>query len=411
MEKSGRKIAYVTRAIERALGMKPGPEYLLVSNNTPYGEMIKGLFPEFVTLIDPPGQESLSTNQLLEHAVVRALINSTEATLLAFKNTARIELIAQANGWTLLNPKAALSEQVENKISQIEWLGNLATKYLPEYHIQECKNIQWEDKPLVVQWAHGHTGNSTVRVSSEKELRVLQQEQSPREVTRASKYIYGPSFTVNAIVAADKILVGNISYQITGTAPFTCNEFTTVGNDWSAAHRFLSEAEVEQIVTMARAIGTKLSVSDWRGLYGIDVIRDAERGRLYLIEINARQPASTTFESFLQGANRCWNSGGLTTFEAHLKALRGESIENELIPINEGAQIIQRVTNDIKHIPVGAIRSLELAGYRTISYPNTSENIDLLRIQSAYGLMEAHGKFNERGMEIKTTLDISTTVC
>ena len=77
-------------------------------------------------------------------------------------------------------------------------------------------------------------------------------------------------------------------------------------------------------------------------------------GRLYLLEINARQPASTTYESQLQStvchsdpedsgeeslANRC------TTFEAHLASLLSVSPDKyKLITIKNGAQIIQRIT-------------------------------------------------------------------
>jgi hypothetical protein len=151
---------------------------------------------------------------------------------------------------------------------------------------------------------------------------------------------------------------------------------------------------------MVHDIGTKLNVAGWRGLYGVDIIRDDERGTIHLIEINARQPASSTFESFLQKENRLQGVNGLTTFEAHIKALTGEKVEEELIPVNDGAQIIQRVTKKVTSVSSSTISTLESAGYNVIPYPNTEHNTDLLRIQSARGIMERHGVFNERGKEI-----------
>ena len=51
-------------------------------------------------------------------------------------------------------------------------------------------------------------------------------------------------------------------------------------------------------------------------------------------------------------------------------------------------------------MPDDVAGSLELAGYRVISYPNSKENEDLIRVQSLDGIMEGDGKFNERGKEI-----------
>jgi 2-methylisocitrate lyase-like PEP mutase family enzyme len=69
-----------------------------------------------------------------------------------------------------------------------------------------------------------------------------------------------------------------------------------------------------------------------------------------------------------------------------------------LIEINDGAQIIRRVTGVLKDIPVIHLENL---GYRIILYKNTKLNADLGRIQSKLGIMESHGKFNKRGKEIQ----------
>jgi hypothetical protein len=47
-----------------------------------------------------------------------------------------------------------------------------------------------------------------------------------------------------------------------------------------------------------------MSAQGWRGLFGIDVIKDLERNAIHLIEINARQPASTSFEAKLQNCTQ-----------------------------------------------------------------------------------------------------------
>jgi hypothetical protein len=216
--------------------------------------------------------------------------------------------------------------------------------------------------------------------------------------------VRGPSFTVNVVVASNKILVGNISYQITGMLPFTDNMFATVGNDWSVPHGLLDQNEIDYIYEMAHKIGTKMNISGWRGLFGIDVIRDDDKNVIHLIEINARQPASTTFESTLQLKNRAHGVAGITTFEAHIKALQGESISEDLIPINDGAQILQRVTQKVSLVSSEKITSLQALGLTIVSYVNTMHNEDLVRIQSDRGLVETHGRFNERGKKILEVL-------
>ncbi|MEK7641450.1 MAG: ATP-grasp domain-containing protein [Patescibacteria group bacterium] len=397
---SDRTITYITREIERALGADPVGNYYVVAGKTPYGEKLAAQFPGHIQLID--GDTTLGTRDLIEQAYAARMIPPNTDTIV-FKNTSRVEEAATKAGLTLLNPKASLSEMVENKMTQIEWLGDLGKKYLPPHTITPTKKLSWNGEPFVLQWAHGHTGGGTILVNSEAQLTSLQ-EKFPNRMARRSLYIHGSSYTVNAIVAPNKILMGSVSYQITGMEPFTDGVFTTVGNDWSISHDLLSDTELEYVQTMVRDIGTKLTASGWRGLYGVDLIRDDERGTIHLIEINARQPASTTFESFLQKENRLQGVAGLTTFEAHIKALLGESIEEEIIPVNDGAQIIQRVTKTVNSISNDAITALESAGYNVIPYPNTEYNTDLLRIQGARGIMERHGVFNERGKEIVTMM-------
>jgi hypothetical protein len=342
-------IVYVTRDIERALGMTPGPAYRVVTNRTLFAESVRTQYPEWVTLIDSQTGDPLGTAGLLGHEATTKLVKSINGSILVFKNTIHIEPIATTQGWKILNPPAVLAETIENKVSQITWLGELGAKYLPAYRVETVKDMVWQKNPIVIQWAHGHTGEGTHVVHTEAELKALR-DKFPDRTCRTLRYIHGPSFTVNVVVTADKILVGNVSYQITGLSPFTDNEFSTVGNDWSVTHSLLAEAEVAYIERMAVDIGSKMQKDGWRGLFGLYVIRDDAENTLYMIEINARQPASTTFESFLQNEFRSHGLSGCTTFEAHIAALRRESVAAPLIPVNDGAQILQRITKTVKSV-------------------------------------------------------------
>ncbi len=388
-------ILYITRDIERTLGKTPGEDYYVVTNKTPYAEEVQKCYPDFVFLVE--SEKILSTLELLQHSQVREIIEEYKFPIVVFKNNLQIEELCKDKGWLLLNPSAELAEKVENKITQVDWLGELEN-LLPPHEIKITKDIVWNKKAFILQWAHGHTGSSTVLVQNEKDLKALQ-EKFPQREARVTDFIKGPMLTSNIVVTKHALLLGNISYQITGILPFTENPLSTIGNDWSLPHTILSEAQLGQFSSIAKKVGQKMQVSGWKGLFGIDVIYDEERNLMYLIEINARQPASTSYESILQAT---FDLKGLTTFQAHLDVLSETTIDSSLIQINDGSQILQRVTSQIKKLSTAKLKK---AGYKVISYGNEKVNEDLLRIQSSRGIMETHNKFNLRGKDILELLE------
>ena len=164
-----------------------------------------------------------------------------------------------------------------------------------------------------------------------------------------SKFIDGDTVTNNNIVTKDRVLVGNISYQITGDPELTDNPFATVGNDWGKALELLSSADRQKYNQIATKIGEKLRDAGWKGAYGVDIMRERGSGKMYLIEVNARQSASVVFESNLQSTQRSNLQGridlesGVTVFEAHLAALVGLDLsDKKLIPITNGRRTINR---------------------------------------------------------------------
>ncbi len=386
-------IVYVTRDIERALGKTPEGNYHIITNKTPYAEEVKLKYPMHVLLVDSP--EILDTYELLMNPEVQEIITNFNAQVLVFKNTIHIEQLCAEKGWTLLNPSAELSERVENKITQVKWLGELSS-LLPPHKVQFVNEVKWNKNAFILQWAHGHTGEGTILISNEAELDALKLKFPHREA-RVTDFIKGPMFTVNIVVTDTVILLGNISYQITGILPFTENALSTIGNDWSVTHTILNESHINQFNELAEKVAQKMQSSGWRGLFGIDVIYDEERDNLHLIEINARQPASTTYESELQDHVNMLGVPGVNTFEAHLAALLHSPVKTALIPINDGAQILQRVTSKVNKVDS---KKISKAGYNVINYANEKMNADLARIQSSQGIMEAHNKFNKRGKEI-----------
>jgi len=399
-------IIYVTRDIERALGIKPTPEngYKIISNWSEYAEEVSKNYPAGFLLIKE--DEMLDTWKLLEHKGVQDFIkkSSNNPKILVFKNTSKIEEICTRNSWELLNPKSTLANTVENKISQIEWLGDLSS-LLPEHRLQKASEIEWNNKVFIIQWGQGHTGESSLLIDSLETLNKVKNA-FPERIAKISEYIDGPVFTSNISIAKNKILYGNISYQITGFLPFTEKVFSTIGNDWSFSNSELDEDDLKQYNTIAEKVAEHMRKSGWLGLFGIDVIYDKTRKKIFLLEINARQPASVTYESELQSEIRELAkdspliANSLTMFEAHLLSVLGQDISGDIVMLNDGSQIIQRITTrlplDLKHKSL-IIKSLESKGFKVINYNNTKANADSMRIQSKLGIIEGHNKLNKRG--------------
>lgn len=336
----------------------------------------------------------LDTRELLQHPKTKKQIRRKDF-VLVFKSTPQIEKVCLENGWRLLNPPAALAAMVEEKISQFKWLGKLK-KFLPPGKITLLKNVRFIGERFILQFNRAHTGTGTFLIKNEKELDELKKKFPEREA-RISKFIRGPIFTNNNIVWGKKILTGNISYQITGLKPFTDNPFATIGNDWALPRKILSAKQIKDYEKIATAVGKKLSSNGWRGLFGIDVVLEEKTGRLYLLEINARQPASTSCESWLQ---RKQDNNGLTVFEAHLAALLGLKQDNrDLIKICDGGQVVKRInrqeTIDNRQQEIKQNKKI-----RIIKYNNDKPGAELFRIQNEKGLVAGHNKFNKLGIEV-----------
>jgi len=400
-----RPVVYVTRDIERALAGLGYEGYSIVTNETALSRKYASKFPQSVTLIPSRGG-LLDTHELMDEKEFGAhLASLSDPSLLVFKNTSLIEKKADALGVRLLNPFAALSKKIEEKISQTKWLGELASFY-PPYKTAALKEIVFE-KPSIVQFNHAHTGEGTIFVKSAGELQKLA-EQFPERSVKMSEYKEGPILTLNVAVG-EKLIMGNPSYQITGLSPFTDLPFATVGNDYGFGKSILKgagEKASREFMSMAERIGEKMKAERWRGIFGIDAVYS--ENRFWLIEVNARQTASVTFESLLQKKKRAAEkTPRLTAFEAHLMSLLEIAIYADLVKIEEGSKIVQRITKKTAAIPAALREKLAEAGFDVLVYENTEMNAELVRIQSEKGIVGSHGALNGEGEKIIRILERS----
>ncbi|MBD3311318.1 MAG: NUDIX domain-containing protein [Candidatus Magasanikbacteria bacterium] len=393
-------VVYITRDIERATGLDlDTPGYFIITNFSSFAKQLK---QDRTNILLIENEEILDTWQLMQNPKVIDFISGLDKpNILVFKNTTQIEKICKEQNWKLLNPPSETASKIEEKIPQLEWLGDLK-KYLPGYEVLQCKDIEFKNKKFILQFNRSHTGSGTILIESAEQLKEIKNKFPNREA-RVANYIEGPIFTNNNITAGDKILLGNISYQITGLQPFTDRKFATIGNDWGVVRKILSDEQIEEYKKQAREIGEKLIKDGWKGAYGIDVVMEASTGKMYLLEVNARQPASMSYESTLQQLETTNNE--ISSFEAHLAALLDIDLSDyELVEIDNGAQIIQRVTKDIQTLP--DINLKNNVDFKTIKYKNKKLGNDLLRIQMPYSIIKKHNELNICG---KQMIDFITT--
>jgi len=255
-------VFYVTRDIERALGMDLNiPNFFIISN---YSDFAKGIADKHDNVFLIKEEKILDTWELLKHKEVQKYISrdlhtgleNLQPNIIIFKNTPQIERICKENNLNLLNPSADLSNKIEEKVSQLEWAEELK-KYFPKYEVKQCKDIKWKNKEFILQFNRSHTGSGTFLIKSKKQIQEIK-EKFPLREARIADYIEGPLLTNNNIVWDKKILLGNINYQITGLKPFTDKQFTGVGNDWALPHKILSDKQIDEYYKIAKKVGEKM---------------------------------------------------------------------------------------------------------------------------------------------------------
>lgn len=390
-------VVYVSSDVERALLDTPSTSFRIITASSVHARGVSKQFPSFVSYIEGVHD----TYGVLTHPKTAEILKDIpDVRLMVFKPDGRIERFCEKNGWKLINPSSDLAKSKEEKISQTAWLDGLGSTLLMPHTVCTLSDVKSVSLPAIIQFNTGHTGNGTQLVSSVEELEILQ-KQFPNRLVRISQYVSGPTYTINAVVDAVTTHIGPVMYQITGLAPFTDLPYATIGNDWHVPSVLLTPDQQLQCVSIIEVIGRGLHTLGWRGCFGIDVVVDTEKNKVYVIEVNMRQTASVSFESSLQRMN-----GSLSTGQAHIAALLGETINTPLPSVTNGAQLIQRVTKKIQKVDDAVMQSIrDIEGVSNIiSYDNTDHNESLLRIQSEVGFMQGHNTLNTLGEKVRDVI-------
>lgn len=309
-------IYFVCNDFERALGLEkvlPNYHIVCIDNNSALIELNKRNINYFclekeTQTINPIYRNSNRLLQLKETqkyisknlSINNATLNS-KANVIFFKIASNIEQTCKSLDYKILNTTTDLNQAFELKLSQYEKLKDSNVNF-PKSFIAKLEEITFQEIieklgcPFVIQYDRGHTGSSTVFINNEAELNseILK---FPKRLAKFSKKIEGDAWTLNACVTRFGIVFGGLSYQITGVSECTSKKGGTVGNDWSKTSE-LKKKTLVQIKAITQNAGNTMQEAGFKGLFGLDFVID-KSGEVFLIEINARQPASTGFHTKL----------------------------------------------------------------------------------------------------------------
>ncbi len=201
----------------------------------------------------------------------------------------------------ILNTSSKLNKLFENKLSQYEILNKAGIPFAKTI-ISTLEDISYLKlkfklgRHFVVQFNRGHTGSGTFFIENKEDFQKLQ-NLFPKRIARISKFIQAHTYTLNAVVAKKETFIGGLSYQITGVPELTEKKGGTVGNDFYFREGINNEV-VSDIIKLVEKIGDVLRTNGYLGMFGLDFMVDNKK--IYVIEINARQPASIPFYTKLQ---------------------------------------------------------------------------------------------------------------
>jgi len=309
--KTNGPIFYICNDPERALGLELVVEdfHIVCIDNSPFIRTARKAGVKIFSLAEineNPNPIYRSSAKLLENTKVQEYINKNTPkgeipNIVVFKVSLKIEKICREKGYKLLNTTSALNKKFELKISQYNNLNNLIS-FFPKTIISTLGKVTYSElkrklgENFVIQYNRGHTGKSTIFIENEKQY-IKERKKFPNRLARIAKHIEGDMYTMNMCVTRFGMVYGGLSYQITGVKELTSKKGGTVGNDWLYPRNLRSNA-YNQIQDILNKLQDTLYNSGYKGMVGID-LAITKRQRVYLIEVNARQPASTSIHTKL----------------------------------------------------------------------------------------------------------------
>jgi predicted ATP-grasp superfamily ATP-dependent carboligase len=247
--------------------------------------------------------EQKNSGRLLSHPKTIEYINQicqqskTQAAIVPFKPSARIEKLCQQHSWKLIANPAKINRFFEDKIQFQKICDEHQLPTIPSQIItlnpQNFDKTQSElGKNLVLQTHFGWAGNSTFMVSSYQEAISHAPQNSP---VKLSTYLIGYSLLNNCCLTPKGLIQSPPALQYTGITPFTSNPFATVGRQWpSLAPNHITS----QINSLTQQFSRILQQHKYLGFFGLDFF--VSQDQVFILECNPRLTASFALYTYME---------------------------------------------------------------------------------------------------------------
>jgi threonine synthase len=314
-------------------------------DQTPAVERLRAAGHEVHVAEEPEGEDGHVGGRntlavLRSSAVHRALEAGAPPVVLVFKSSHAIAERCAELAWPLLAPEARVARRWENKVAFREIARDLGLpqppgEVVPLAEVGYAELARRLGERLVVQGAHGYAGAKTYLVQTAQDFAAASAALRGRRA-RVTSLLAGETWTLNACVTARGVAVGAPFRQITGLPELTTYRLGSCGQDWSATKTLGDGGEA--LLAMARTIGEGLAADGYRGLFGVDYLRDLE-GRAHVIEVNPRLVASIAAFTQLELA-----AGRLPLLARHVMALADPAADGAPLDLHqaplEGGQLV-----------------------------------------------------------------------
>ena len=233
-----------------------------------------------------------TTHALLEAPEGQAALRRwAPAPAVIFRPEHRVVEALQALGLTPLCAEPGVARRLENKRAfrllcrqnKLPAVRSVDMSWPPSKHLGDA--IPW---PRIVQTARGHAGKRTWFWQDERHLPSIPERLHGRKVLVAP-VVDGPTWTINGVVAAGEIRLGDVMLQISGDPRLAIEPFSSAGVAFNPPGVDSVEDEVRGL---ANRVGALARSEGFRGLFGIDAV--GHPGHLRLVEMNARLTATLT---------------------------------------------------------------------------------------------------------------------
>ena len=226
------------------------------------------------------------------------------ANIITFKPSPTIQKICKDNDFKYLGNDWRLNRNLEDKIEFTEVtkklkIPNADSKIIKLDKDKRSLNFSKNNK-FVIQFPRGFSGNSTFLIKDENDLDKIFKKYGNRKV-KLAEYFEGETYTINACVVGNKILISSLIFQITGLSLYNKNSLGTCGNDYAYSKK-LKKEQREKIFNYTKKVGNYIKKLGYKGIFGLDFV--VSNNEINLIEINPRIIGSMSLFTKLQIQNK-----------------------------------------------------------------------------------------------------------